>query len=599
MGYHENLQLYLNLPRKELQKLCKEHNLPANKSHSQLAKSLTSFFKKKTSKTSRSAPPKEGLVSHIQVTADMSCVPLSKTKEMVPSTEETARGACERNHFPGNDTHELSQGTNKKMRVDRLHLQTGSKMAFNSTAIILSPSPANNVTAEVLGSSSSSIPGIVGNSKSLSAIQEKPVVEQFAFECHEHTVKGSSGKPFQLTNYGKKLHNSETGSGTYNTIPIQGGLASPEEISTKATPSFEFFVMSEDGINLCVDLDSTPSSWIKSLKDEVCIHKREENCKSGILPNFVCDIVNDDGEAKTSPSLSTMVDLQSKGVEKRNNCTDSSLCSVVSENCQSSGLTSICTPVGTSDIHNQMASDSACCPVDKEVLPQKAVNVSSGINTSNSQVPGASREAIGNINLMNPVIVGSNDSAACELRNTPESSAELKNDSISIEVGENLGDDHHKNLVVLNEVSVESRLMERSAEDALYGGGLSNCCQVAGQLSFDLPVTDAQSDVGSADQPFVENYFPEDPMPTNEALDNSTSTKRKVSSESSSDCPDRHSERSHIPEGPEEFQSKRQNICGESMSGTMINFRSTNISTKETQYDPTLVPRRSTRLVPK
>lgn len=46
-------------------------------------------------------------------------------------------GACERNHFPGNDTHELSQGqgTNKKMRVDRLHLQTGNKMVICSHMI--------------------------------------------------------------------------------------------------------------------------------------------------------------------------------------------------------------------------------------------------------------------------------------------------------------------------------------------------------------------------------------------------------------------------------------------------------------------------------
>ncbi|RRT52303.1 hypothetical protein GW17_00023962 [Ensete ventricosum] len=42
---YQNLNFYLKKSRKELQKLCKQNDLPANRSHAQLAKSLVSLFK--------------------------------------------------------------------------------------------------------------------------------------------------------------------------------------------------------------------------------------------------------------------------------------------------------------------------------------------------------------------------------------------------------------------------------------------------------------------------------------------------------------------------------------------------------------------------
>ncbi|GAV69870.1 hypothetical protein CFOL_v3_13371 [Cephalotus follicularis] len=39
--------------------------------------------------------------------------------------------------------------------------------------------------------------------------------------------------------------------------------------TTVPSPSFEFYVSSDQGINLCVDLNSSPSDWIKKLKEEV------------------------------------------------------------------------------------------------------------------------------------------------------------------------------------------------------------------------------------------------------------------------------------------------------------------------------------------
>jgi len=48
MEHQESLELYLNLSRRDLQVLCKSNKLPANRSHTELAKSLASFFKVNT-----------------------------------------------------------------------------------------------------------------------------------------------------------------------------------------------------------------------------------------------------------------------------------------------------------------------------------------------------------------------------------------------------------------------------------------------------------------------------------------------------------------------------------------------------------------------
>lgn len=52
--------------------------------------------------------------------------------------------------------------------------------------------------------------------------------------------------------------------------------------STKSVPSFEFHVRSEKGINLVVDLNSSPSDWSKRIENEVCL------CRKFRKTNFQC-----------------------------------------------------------------------------------------------------------------------------------------------------------------------------------------------------------------------------------------------------------------------------------------------------------------------
>lgn len=64
-----------------------------------------------------------------------------------------------------------------------------------------------------------------------------------------------------------------------STCPVENAIASSMKSPRVPSTSFEFHVMSEEGINLHVDLNSSPSDWAKRFKDEVYVckgvHKNE------------------------------------------------------------------------------------------------------------------------------------------------------------------------------------------------------------------------------------------------------------------------------------------------------------------------------------
>ncbi|XP_019436542.1 PREDICTED: uncharacterized protein LOC109342929 isoform X1 [Lupinus angustifolius] len=63
----------------------------------------------------------------------------------------------------------------------------------------------------------------------------------------------------------------QNNSGAIEIAASQKGFASSLKAITEAPPSsLEFFVWNDEGINLCVDLNSSPSDWINKLRNEVC-----------------------------------------------------------------------------------------------------------------------------------------------------------------------------------------------------------------------------------------------------------------------------------------------------------------------------------------
>lgn len=163
--------------------------------------------------------------------------------------------------------------------------------------------------------------------------------------CHDEIFKKEALKFSTVRNHGHKLsidvvsnsdtHLTSSGQPRTSHCSTKVGFLSSYANSSKENPSFEFFVVSEEGVNLYVDLNSIPSEWITSLKDEVCIDQRLQHQSLGSLSNFPRCLPDAGKHTKASPSENSELNLQINGVERNTGCTNSSLCSVVSENCQS------------------------------------------------------------------------------------------------------------------------------------------------------------------------------------------------------------------------------------------------------------------------
>ncbi|XP_027341375.1 uncharacterized protein LOC113854543 [Abrus precatorius] len=136
-----------------------------------------------------------------------------------------------------------------------------------------------------------------------------------------------------------------------NCGPVETGVSSTEKgfNSLKATTeprSFEFYVWSDEGINLRIDLNSSPSDWTNRFRNEVCasenVYRKESTslwqdlgCLGGKSSLF--DVHN--GESKSSPSLkllkgATEFDQQNKGcgVSMYNSLTPCTMTVNVTEN---------------------------------------------------------------------------------------------------------------------------------------------------------------------------------------------------------------------------------------------------------------------------
>ncbi|KAK6914558.1 hypothetical protein RJ641_021879, partial [Dillenia turbinata] len=65
------------------------------------------------------------------------------------------------------------------------------------------------------------------------------------------------------------LHKSEYREVNSGACPVENASVPLEASETRS--SFEFYVYREEGINLFVDLNTSPSDWVKSMKNEVCM----------------------------------------------------------------------------------------------------------------------------------------------------------------------------------------------------------------------------------------------------------------------------------------------------------------------------------------
>ncbi|XP_062193384.1 uncharacterized protein LOC133896777 isoform X2 [Phragmites australis] len=613
MGYEESKKHLLRLSYQELQSLCKRYKLPANKTHTQLASSLALLLEASLATSST-------LLTSVKEASTCSQI---NHKRSPCSGRDDDRPLVHAKHKKGPQT-----------AVD----ETSKRGIDTSTSI--SPVSINYGRPYCHGRSSSE-PGNAHNIQSQSAdgIANKSTNPELANEHH--------GPPANIIDQTSApiIHKCPVNDNGLVSTPLRNtedaidkGSGTSDMISENATP-VQFFVMSDEGINLVVDLDSTPSTWAKNIKAEVCI---PPHCEPGNSSSFISSLVSKDNHITISPSGDIIVDIQSKGAESIAPSTNSSLGLDVGDNSRSEpyladtttvnsvssastlpstsivlygyqeGAPVVSSPCLTADIQNNMTSDMIAGALDNEVVPPESAVVFMRSERITASLVDASVQPTGHKDTMSPgktkvsgkigctknVSVADTDSLSAfssgdVIRSASNEDSCPKSDgkqTVDIPGGAQLahyGDTH--------EVRMEPMEAAALKKDTGVGDRLSISCQLARQTVAKVPVADAQSDASLADYCIARNFDLTNPTSPSAASDNAIdplTSKRGAESAQSHDSADKN--RVCDPEELE-LEGKTPPAYGEPPRNIVLSLRSA--SARQTK--PSTLRRRSARLVPK
>ncbi|XP_044466706.1 uncharacterized protein LOC123196690 isoform X2 [Mangifera indica] len=228
-------KLCTRLSRKELQSLCKKYGLPANRSSSEMAKSLASFFKNSSSILSR-----ERLGGIRDVSIPAFCIPGLLPGAQLDSLE-----------YPREDSHELHTCLREE----------GNGGNFSTSF-------RSNELGHCWGDKT--YDGEAPNSQFISRCGRNDFHQVSATTnlCQDSSGTARANRvedmcPIQQTNV------TDVNSDSF---PMEDIFpSSANTFKAASSSSFEFYVHDEEGINLCVDLSSSASEWIQKLKTGVNI----------------------------------------------------------------------------------------------------------------------------------------------------------------------------------------------------------------------------------------------------------------------------------------------------------------------------------------
>ncbi|KAF3336595.1 hypothetical protein FCM35_KLT19181 [Carex littledalei] len=379
MGYKESYEAYINLSRKELQGLCKRHNLPANKCQSELAKSLASYFKKKNSslvdtggvaslvyakrksqeKTSdedhgkneiRAASPilvessEEGINPEEAIDGITNNV-ISSTSDVVSRDQDlisqspTNRDEQAPPLDPSSDNTNLNSQSPTKTdeqapplepSSDNINLNFQSPTKPDEQAPPLEPSSDNiNLNSQSPTKTDEQTPPLEPSSDNINLNSQSPTKtdEQAPpLEPSSDNINLNSQSPTKTDEQAPPLEpssdiinqNSQSPTKCQNhVVPTATEIAVESPIATEiaARPaSFQLFVASDEGINLFVDLNSGPSDWAQTMKDEICMNPITH---SASISNLVKDT-----NSSLSSVLSENIASESAPLESTHNLAD-------------------------------------------------------------------------------------------------------------------------------------------------------------------------------------------------------------------------------------------------------------------------------------
>ncbi|CAM0952410.1 unnamed protein product [Alopecurus aequalis] len=547
MGWEETQKHLLGLSHQSLQSLCKQYNLPANKNHSQLAASLAMLLEKEKV---NSEAHREKMIRSTQA------APVTSST-VLPNINEASRCGQD-NHKRGtySDRDDVDaphakhkKGSNKQVdetltsdlgartslppisvnngKVDRFSSCSGQGIAHN----------VNSQTANGIATSLTALELKTGNHVSaahvndtISVIASHPVPNGVVSESRSHKKVGANGR--------------DKGSGSSN------------DVSTKKK-SLQFFVMSDEGIDLCVDLNSTPGAWMDSFKEGLStppiIHHTETEMFSNSISSLRIRSKNDQNTNSSSDNVVT--DVENKGPESIAACTNSSLGStdcdisrsgscppdttalnsrssaskrpgtLVETSGSQEGVPVLHSSCLTSDVQNNMSLDMMAGALGKNVLPQESVDVSAWSGRSHAPLPddsmqptkegmlspGKTKVCVKTVCTQNVVDISDSDENSC-----PPSVD--KQEMLDVTSGVKLIRNSDKNELLTKSVPIEAVPME---EDNSHGDTLPND-QIAKPTVAELPATDAQSDASCAGRGIVGNFKLADPTPSSVATENAT-----------------------------------------------------------------------------
>ncbi|KAF6143817.1 hypothetical protein GIB67_016738 [Kingdonia uniflora] len=309
----QNMDFFRSLSHKELQRMCKELGLPARKSSSFLAMSLASYFQANT----------VGLKS----SNENSSVPMEVLPRSSPIMDL---------NFDAQGNSIGGSGEGHERRVEAAYADG------------CGPSPCLSNMGYDKG-----LPQTVNNNKSrghaegpishlVSAVPENMVFEDPSnnrivegFQCSNYNTQEIILPPQSVSRSkltGIKFKSKEPSSSNEVRNPCQNSvvLGSSGSENKPKIPSFQFYVGSEEGINLIVDLNSSPSDWIKGMKDAVCIESEPQDSDL-IAPHSEFENLEDSDERmQFSPLGNTQVGSKTSG---HSSCVKSSAGLITRDRC--------------------------------------------------------------------------------------------------------------------------------------------------------------------------------------------------------------------------------------------------------------------------
>ncbi|XP_066390556.1 endochitinase A-like isoform X2 [Miscanthus floridulus] len=587
MGYEESKNHLLSLSYPELQCLCKRYNLPAKKTHSQLASSLASMLE---ASPSIAAPPVQ--LANME---EASACNLVNNKRGPYSGRDDGIPPVHAKHKKGNQT-----------SVD----ETSKKGIGTGTSI--TPVSMNHGRPDCHGHPSSDL-GTADNLQSRSDVGVATKTTNLEFvgkhHCSPANIIDQICPPI-IKKYPSNGNGQASTPFAHMNDNTDKGCRLSDKISANTTP-VQFSVMSDEGIDLVVDLNSSPATWAKNFMAEMRITPPSEH---GNFSSFISSLATKDDHSTAAPSGNIIVDIQNKGPENIVPSTDSSLASDVGENSRSvpypvdtttvNSVSSTSTVAGTpvelsgyqegapvvssscltADVQNNVTSDMPGA-LDNEVLPPEPVDVFMESERITAPAVCASVQPIGNKCTMSPgdgVRSDSNEDSC------PKSSGKQTGDVPTRDQPAHNGGTH--------ETLMENEPVKAVAVEENIGrdDSLSISCQLASKTVAKLPVTDAQLPASFAGH-FIAGNF-DHTRPTSSAASdnaiNSLTSKFGAESAQSHDSTDKKGQ--NDAEELEELESMTPPAYSEPPRNIQLSLRSASAKVK-----PSTLPRRSARLLPK